>query len=278
MSPTSLHEAYRLTSLRPSHYDRVASLLIAILLLTATCVVFLFVLWLTPPNALPGRDLVVGGVRPIRESDSRQDDELESPQLAELTSSQLLEPVVELSSLLSRDAVAVVAQLKTDSVSATSHVKSDPRSDGPPPTELVPRWERWEIRYEVSSLARYAQQLDFFGIELGAAGGKRAIDYASHFSGPTPTVRTGDGSHEKRLYLTWRGGAVKQFDRTLLQRAGIDVDRRVLMQFYPPEIEDVLARLEIQHARDGRVDRLRKTVFGVQIINGGYEYFVVEQR
>ena len=115
--------------------------------------------------------------------------------------------------------------------------------------------------------------------QLGAAGGgRKQLDYASRLSDTAPKTRTARGDTEARLYFTWRGGTLQAMDRKLLRKAGADVERRIVLQFYPEEVEQTLARLEQEHTKDGRVDKLHKTVFGVRRSGDGYEFFVIEQR
>ncbi|MBI2481151.1 MAG: hypothetical protein HYV60_21695, partial [Planctomycetia bacterium] len=168
MSPTS--KAMDVPSLRPSRYDRVASLMISTLILSAASVAMLFVLWLGTQRDSPRTLKPIQFVDELGEHFPAGSNELDTPQLAELSDAPLLAPVAELSSLLSSDAVAVAAQLGTEAIAAERRGKTNGRIAGPLATETVPRWARWEIRYEASSLENYAKQLDYFGIELGAAG------------------------------------------------------------------------------------------------------------
>jgi hypothetical protein len=234
------------------------------------------VLWLGSQRTLPNVDRIIGGGFK-GDSVSPPSSELDTPQLAELSDARLLDPTVELSTLLSSEAVAAATQLETKQ--ATRGVrKSDDRLPGEPLKDEVPRWERWEIRYEASTLEQYAKQLDFFGIELGAAGGgSRLVDYASEVVKETPKTRSNPGDEETRLYFSWRGGKLEELDRQLLQKAGVEVGRRIVLQFYPQKIDDMLARLESEHVKDGRIDKLRKTIFGVRPAGDGYEYFIIEQ-
>jgi hypothetical protein len=51
------------------------------------------------------------------------------------------------------------------------------------------------------------------------------------------------------------------------------------MQFYPEEVEDRLAWIEMENADGRSVKEFQKTVFGVRAARGGnYEFFVQEQR
>lgn len=265
-------------SLHPSRYDRIASLLISTLIFVGTSVAVLVVLWLGTQRDIPRESIIVGGGFAGGSPSDAQADEFDTPSVAELSNVSLLEPVFGLSTLLSSEAVAAAAQIETDGLTSGLDGKKDGRPVGKELKDAVPRWERWEIRYEAPTLKSYARQLDFFGIELGAVGGAPQVDYAYQLSATTPKNRQGLGDEEKRLYLTWRGGRLEGLDRKLLENAGIEVDRRIVMQFYPQKVEDTLARLEKEHTKDGRVDKLRKTIFGVRSTNGGYEFFIIEQR
>jgi hypothetical protein len=278
MSSPTPHEPVCEPSLKSSRYDRVASMLISTLILSGASVAVLFVLWLSTHQDVPRTFKLIQFVDEHGENLPVGTEELDAPQLAELSDAPLIEPVVELSKLLSREVVAVAAQLDTASITTAGGGRPDIRVVGPPSKEIVPRWERWELRYEAASLEGYAKQLDYFGIELGAAGGKRQVDYASKLAAATPVTRTGEGSEEQRLYLTWRGGRLEVLDRQLLQKAGIDVKNRIVMQFYPQRIEDLLARVELDYTKDGKVESLRKTIFGVRATGDGYDFFIIEQR
>lgn len=142
---------------------------------------------------------------------------------------------------------------------------------------VVPRWERWETQFTSASINAYAQQLDSFGIELAAIGGKPQIDYAFNLANPKPDTRSGPSKSEKRLYMSWKNGPLQQFDRELLRRAGIDTAGRLIVQFYPAEVEGMLADLEEVNARGRSKREYRKTVFGIRMQSGRPEFFVVEQ-
>lgn len=275
MSSTHRERVNSASSLQPTRFDRAASLLISMLILTGSSVAVLVVLWLAKPpefaKPIPpigsggeGRDMVLPGL-----------EDLDEPNRSELSQVAHTETITKLSKFLTPEAVAVASTIR---IAGTGDV-SDTRPIGPPqPPDLVPRWERWEIRYEASNLRGYARQLDFFEIELGAVGRMPLVDYASHFTNDSPMTRSAPGSEEKRLYMTWRGGRLQEMDRALLERAGVEVAGRVLLQFFPQATEDTLARIELDHTEDGRVDKLRKTIFGVRPKNDGYEFFIIEQR
>ena len=143
------------------------------------------------------------------------------------------------------------------------------------------RRDRQEVKFEFPNLQVYTRQLDFFKIELGAAGGKPNVDYAFNLTKDRPDTREGSGGAEKRLYMTWKVGELSKFDKTILARGGIQTAGRVVLQFYPEETEHRLALVELQNAKSEgvtSVKEIRKTFFGVRAKGGGYEFFVEGQQ
>jgi hypothetical protein len=136
----------------------------------------------------------------------------------------------------------------------------------------------WEVQFNASTIEGYAQQLDFFNIELAAiGGGKKMVDYASKFMLPKPVVRTGPGDQEKRRYLTWRKGPLAAADKQLLAKAGIETTGRIVLQFLSFEVEKQMAHIEAQFAKGKKMSQIRRTVFAVRGTPGAFEFYVVEQ-
>jgi len=76
--------------------------------------------------------------------------------------------------------------------------------------------------------------------------------------------------------MAWRQGNLKSADIELLRRAGIDVGGRVVLQFYPADLENQLVQLEGAFA--GRTQgQIRKTRFGIKSENQVYSFYVIEQ-
>jgi hypothetical protein len=128
---------------------------------------------------------------------------------------------------------------------------------------------------EGASLTQYGQQLQFFGIELGAISGTR-IEYAYNLNKPRPDRRVGQGSDEKRLYFSWQQGTLKEADAQLLRLAGIDTTGKLLVQFYSAETENQLAYLEETFANRKGAE-IRRTRFGVRPAPRGYTFYVIDQ-
>ena len=139
------------------------------------------------------------------------------------------------------------------------------------------RQDRWSILYNQGQTPEeYARQLDSLGIELAVVSGKQ-MTYVSHFSQDVPAKRVaGSGVGDKRLYFLWRGQGRKGSDLALLRKAGIEVGDNVILQFYPPGVEQKLAQLEARYK--GRTPaEIRRTQFHVVQVGNGYDFEVAAQ-
>jgi hypothetical protein len=142
----------------------------------------------------------------------------------------------------------------------------------------TPREQRWFVSYnDRETLEEYGRQLEFFHIELGMLTPDGKLVYLSKLSTPKPVSKTTtSGKGESRLYMTWQGGARRKADVQLFERAGIDVRQNVLMQFYPPDVEKILARLELEYKKRP-LKEIRRTAFSTRPAGKGYEFFVTNQ-
>jgi hypothetical protein len=265
----------------------VAGTLISLLIVFGVVVLLLFIVWLTSrllftQRSIPiellnyeGRgDHAAGFERDMEEPGMDELEELIEPQLE-----NTLEKVTEMIT----DQVAAFDQLEAAAYSSQGSGRGDSRQEGPEgegSRDIIPPWERWEIRFASSDINAYARQLDFFGIELGAAGGTPEVDYAGKLAGATPARRSGKPDAEDRLYMTYRGGSspLAAFDRQLLEKAGIRTQRRLVMQFLPKPIEQQLLVLEATNAKGRSPKEFLRTIFGVrERRGGGYEFYVIDQ-
>ncbi len=293
--------------LKISRYEQVASWLIAFLVICGTVTVSLLLVWwgnsiryqrptittylLTVKNEGNGRGENPPGVS----RDEKGPGDPARPMLDEPAGSELFDQVEPASALVFAEAAAtdVIAEVGDIAISDALMVRGpgfygtsggqngpgDNRLPGPPGDGVytIPRYERWEMQFTSASVNAYAQQLDSFRIEVAALGGKPEIDYAFNLAKSKPDNRTGLPKSEKRLYMTWKGGALQQFDRTLLTRAGIEHTGRLVVQFYPPDVEKTLADVEQANAPGRSSREFLKTVFGVRPEGDTWEFFVVEQ-
>ncbi len=276
--------------LRVSHYERVAGWLTALLVLVGLVAAVLAVVWLTPVLVFSHVPPSVQLIAYPGQGDAAQNDErdAEVPDPAEARISfeppslaAGLDPLTELASSVAASYEFLVADNSGDSDSTTGgrsgddHRKRQPRVIAD--DEMIPPWERWEIRYASTSLAEYARQLDFFQIELGGVGGSPHVDYVFDLSSDSPARRRGPSRDEQRIYLSWRSGKLREFDTELVQRAGVETSGRILLQFLPPEVCQRLLELEREHAGARPPREWLRTVFGVRRSGAGYEFFVADQ-
>ncbi len=280
-----------LRELRVSTFDEVSGMLIALLMTIGFIFMVLLAIWITsqvwfnpkpPPMVLLPEPEPGGGgngASAMNELEEPMPEEIE--QTDETPPEIVLEAVTDLASLTA----AVVDDLKPMAQGrGQGRGTGDGRgkgSGGDGDADIIPRWERWVIKYASDSTEAYARQLDFFGIELGAVGGPAGgqnVDYAAGLSTGSPRRRSGPADQEKRLYLTWRSGDLARADIELLGAAGIPTQGRITMQLYPPEVEAMLQTLERERSGGRDVRGILKTIFGVRAIAGGrYEYHVMDQ-
>ncbi len=277
--------AAKTAGLGVSAYDRTAALLVALLVMVGVFVSMLVVIWITSrvfttQQAVPVEfieelssrgDAALGSARDLEEPGLEEVEDLNEPQLE-----QTLEAITNVIS-------AQQATLDTLEGEARSSTKGrglgDSRVAGPGGEgNTIPRWERWQIEFNATTLAEYADKLDFFGVELAAlGGGSKQIDYAFNLTKKKPDTRS-SSEDDKRIYFTWSHGSLRAGDRDLLARAGITTQDRLLVQFYPAKVENMLALLENKELGGSPLDSVKKTVFGVVGKPGSYEFVVLQMQ
>jgi hypothetical protein len=144
----------------------------------------------------------------------------------------------------------------------------------------VPHHQRWEVSFPVGlTIESYAKQLDFFRIELGVIGGSPNVTFLGNLATAKPRARTGPAATDPRIYLVWNRGPLREMDEILVKRAGLDPANKVLAHFLPPETEAEMLRLETAAAQSNKLSRIRKTVFGIQLVAGDtFRLTVLEQK
>lgn len=270
--------------LRTSKFDVVSAFLMALLWFIGVFVLMLFIVWVTSRISFGPRPFPPIVENPAGRGENAEGTErdFEPPGADEIV--DLAEPTIQETLTAVTDAVSSVAAV--DAVAAESSGKGDSRPPGPESEgeDIVPRHERWELKFSAKNIDGYAQQLDFYKIELGAlGGGVQGVDYVSRLAG-SPQVRKGASGDEKRLYFMWvdRSSPLYQYDRQLLQKAGVNIGAgREMMKFIEPELENMLAHVELEYAtKNGHasVTEIQKTIFESRSQGNGYAFEVVDQR
>lgn len=287
-STTAASGATTQVELRVSAYDRVASLLVSLLILLGGSVLAMLAIAISlregpKPQVIAPITVIEEGygrgdheAGTARDEKNRQVDEID-----EFFPPQIDDSVQAVSQVVATD-ITLLESLDDQVVSSgTGTGRGDSRRPGPlgeGGEVVVPRWERWQIRFNSANMDEYASQLDFFGIELAAmGGGKPTVDYALKLLQDQPQRRSGASDQEKRLYMTWRSGEMIQADKQLLAKAGIDTTNRLVLQFYPPATETLLAGLEQQRLGNHTLRDVKRTSFGVRGTKGNYEFYVIAQ-
>lgn len=275
-----------LSALRVSRYDQVAALLVALLIIVGALVAMMYIVWLTgrvfvaqAPVTPRLVELAGDGGRAL--GDSTEMAEMGAEEIDELLEPQLTETVNAVTDLVT-DQWATEESLGDESAATSRGGEGGTsRNSGTGgDTTVVPRWERWQIMFSANNLVTYARQLDYFGIELAAVGGSAQVDYAFRLTGNPPQRRSGSPRDERRMYMTWRYGSLREADLAILKRAGIDTENRIIMQFIPRRVEDQLAQIEQrylqQHGRS--LAEIEKTIFRVVGAHEKYQFEVQEVR
>jgi hypothetical protein len=278
------------SSMRASSVDYVSSLLSSMLVLVALAVLMLGLLFFMR-SASPVVDTIELETEKVegRGDHAAGFERDPDPPTAEEVS-QLNEPSMEQSLQLVSEAISNISSVleNVESAATSGDGKGDSRQAGPEGEgdKIVPRFERWDLRFQARDRKNYAAQLDFFKIELGVYGGSSpSVEYASNVA-TQPIKRNGPSNAEKRLYfISVSEGVLKQYDKQLLQAAGVNLANRTPMKFLPADTEKLLEQAEALYYRDKRglpirIADIAKTVFEVRTGKSGkgYEFVVVDQR
>jgi hypothetical protein len=141
----------------------------------------------------------------------------------------------------------------------------------------VSREKRWSIIYNTGqSPEEYARQLDALRVEMAVVSGPDQLLYVRNFSKDQPEKRYGTGRGDGRLYFLWQGRGRKDSDIALLKKADVPVGDGVVLQFYPKEIEERLAQLEVRY-KGRQPGEIRVTRFSVVPKGNTYDFVVLAQ-
>lgn len=280
-------------AMRTNKVEQVSSLLVSIAVLLGGAVGMLFMMFLMQMDwsrQEPQLTLEVERIAGRGDNAAGFERDFDPPGADEVE--QLSEPAMEQTLQMVTDAISSIAASMDTINSATSMSgegtgKGDSRPPGPEGEGVdgVHRGERWELKFSARDRKAYANQLEAFGIELAAIGGGVAtIDYATNL-GKTPTPRSGTRDEEKRLFFTYiTNNALMQYDKALLQAAGVNIRDRTILKFIPKNIEDSLALAEKAYylekrSKDFRVSDIAKTIFECRPGKSGkFEWVVIDQR
>jgi len=282
------------TSMRINKVDQTSSLILSLALLIGIAVLLLGMLFFmrsmthTAPRPIiiqqepAGRGLNAEGFE--RDFDPPGAEEVE--QLREPAIEQTLQMVTEAISSVSASLETIESAMAANS---NGSGKGDSRQAGPEGEgeRFVPISERWELKFTARDRRNYALQLEFFKIEVGAIGGGiPTVDYITNLAS-APTKKSGSSKDFKGkiFFMSTTLNVLEQYERQLLQAAGIPDTGRKILKFIPKETENALAQAEAKYfvekrKKDLRIPEIAKTVFECRQNKkgGGYEFVVIDQR
>lgn len=279
-------------SLKTNKVEQVSSFLISLVVMLGLAVGMLFLLFVLQMNWQRPQEMILDVEQIAGRGDNAAgfERDFDPPGADEVE--QLQEPALEQTLQMVTDAISAIAA-SMDTISSATAVsgdgtgQGDSRPAGPEGEGIdgIHRAERWELKFSARDRKGYATQLDAFGIELAAIGGGiKTIDYASNLS-KSPTPRSGTRDQEKRLVFTYTANnALAQYDKTLLQAAGVPLKERTVLKFIPKPTEDQLAIAEKSYylekrSKDFRVGDIAKTIFECRPGKSGkFEWVVLDQR
>jgi hypothetical protein len=274
------HTEYRLAV---NSFDRVSSLLVALLFMIGAAVLGLVIVYFartfsTKQVAIPVQpvvasrpsDAALGLKRDLEPPGIEEAPELSEPQLPE-TLSAIANAVANRAALISNE--------NFDSAAEAGRGKGlgDERMPGVGGEGDYLREPQREIQFDPQSIEEYARWLDFFRIELGVLGRDNKVHYAYNFTRGRPQTREGAPLEEQRLYLNSSGTPLALLDQRLARDAGIARLGRIILQFFPPESAGILFALEQQAAGNRSLEEVRKTIFRVVRKGNDFEFSVEKQ-
>ena len=265
-------------------YDRFASLLSSLLIFASISMAILLGLWLSTGLAKKKTSVAVqlnkfgdlGGLS----NNARLDPDVVTPgyevEFDEPTFADAVESVADTISAQTTLFANPGAQ-RSDSVLTVGQRLGDGSAPGQGAGRLGQR-RHWEVQFhDQRSLQTYAQQLDYFQIELAVMQPGGNVMYFSRLADPIPGIRQELASNEQRYYLTWLRPELQTADRELIAKTGMTVgDKQIIMKFLPLELEQLLVQLEREAAGD-RLPRLRATYFAIRQTGRDYVFYVTRQ-
>lgn len=265
-------------------YDRVSSLLVALLLMigvTVTVMVIIFLFRRFSPET--DQTTIIPIAKPRGEPPKGYEDDIEPPGLEDAPKDlppQLQDTLKELTNAISsKTAVLANETFQADQAAGYGTGKGNKNYDGDgggggndPPKEL---------RYEALSDADYAQMIDFFGGELAVLDPRsNKIYYAKNLSQAQPTLREGPPGDDQRFYFRATGPPLAPIELRLARKFGIMKAGGFIVVFYPDEIaNDIYSKEQAVMRKNGYkvLEDIDRTVFRVTKEGRKYEFSVEDQ-
>jgi len=280
--------------MRTNKVDQTSSFLLSLVVLIGLAVFLLGLLFIMRSiSSMPKPAMVIkpqaagrGDNAPGFERDFDPPGADEVEQLTEPAIDQTLQMVTEAISTIAASLESIESSMNAN---ATGSGKGDSRQAGPEGEgdPFVPVSERWELKFTARDKRSYALQLEAFKIDVGAIGGGiTTVDYVTTVaSAPTKKSGTSKDFKGKLYFMSTTLNVLEQYEKQILQAAGIPHLGRQVLKFVPQQTEDLLAQAEADYyvekrSKEFRVHDIAKTVFECRQKKkgGGFEFVVIDQR
>lgn len=269
---------------KASAYDRLSAALFALILLFSFLFCILFLIWLTSVFDFSRRlagPIVVANLEGDSKPEGVADDilepgveefpEVETPQLA-----NSLEAVTD-----SVSSVRASLEKRSGDAEQAGRGSGYGSREGGPGTggDGIPEYKRWVINYEADDILTYAQQLNFFKIDIGVIHQTRNDIWRLGQPGAQNTVtKTNRQLEDQTLRFQHKRPRMRRWDEELCRRAGIDLSNTIQSQFYGESTRNIIRQAEAAAlAKAGRkLNEVRNTVFKVVPSGDGFEFAVID--
>jgi hypothetical protein len=268
--------------LQVNSYDRVASLLVSLLIMVGVTVAALLIIYfagrlldrtksqVVTPVPSPSSDAALGLAEDPEPPGLEDAPDLLDPQLQD-TLNTLTESVNASAALLSDEVIDNANQVGKGSG------LGDRRAGGTGGDGDGGDAPGRHVKFKPTSQAEYAACLDALNIEMGVVSKREnKIYYASNFTKPKPDTRVGDPP-DNRFRTSNYDSVLYNLDRQLAIKAGIDRPDGFIFLFYPNETFQMLARAEQQKAGNRTLDQIKMTVFRLQREGNEFKFTVESQ-
>ncbi|WP_425399119.1 hypothetical protein [Aeoliella sp.] len=284
--PTLSSETGHRYRLQVNAYDRVSSLLVALLVLMAATVSALVVVFLFRQfSPEVGREQTTTFGPPVTaELPNGYAEDIE-PAGAEDAPEDLPPQLQETLQQLTQAVYSKTAVLAADIPSGDTTAGRGPKVGNKHPTgsDHIGPMPIQELRYDPKSDLDYAQMIDFFGGELAVLD-RRAnkLYYAEDLSNQSPTIREGTPEEENKAnrYRLLSSGELRKLEQRLATKLGIMHRDAIILVFFPEETANQFFREEAAAMRKNGYEKLEdveRTVFRVTRKGDKFEIAVEEQ-
>ena len=280
--PSSQRKHYHLVA---NSFDRVSSLLVAMLLLFGSAVAVLVIIFLFRKfSPADEAEAMIRIFKPRGEPVKGYEEDLEPPGLEDAPTDlppQLQETLKELTNAITnKTAVLSNESFVADKVAGYGTGKGHKDYDGTggeggndPPKEL---------RFSPKSDADYAAMLDYYKAEIGVLDRRNnKIFYVKGLSQAKPQTREGKPGDEKRFYFRSTGPPLSPIEVKFARKARIMKAGALIFVFYPDNIANDIFAKEEARARDfGRtkLEEIDRTYFRCEKKGSGYNFTVEDQK